>query len=389
MYLVGGRTPREEIIMASISKSVRALVCAAIFITFGVPAEAGKPTKPGGGGGDTPNPCTAAGLTFPAFSYVVPRYSKTTGYENEVRLSDADGACSILVQVVASDTIPPDFAPILIAHDQGWRLVWSSTQVGITVLDFTVTLATDQPPVVVYENTATISLAGQRATNFEEMPDGGFIYLARPGSPGSLADSIWRARNDGDNGWTTTKLANINVNVRAVTEIAAALDGNTLYYAGLGDTRDIMQLALDDLTPELPVEIGTQDDPSERLVAVPYDVFGAVVNLAAGPCEGISGQTCLAMELHGPNTDPCVPTYYRTLVWDVAASSTTNLATLEKIQLAKPSFTSAGELIGQLTGSSSKRSCTAKIYDTMIRQSPFSPYTVTTLGTGQVPDAPF
>ena len=369
---------------AFILKAGFTLVCVAILPLLGIPAEAARPTKPGGG--DTSDPCAASGLDFPAFSYVVPRYSKSTGYENEVRLSDASGACSILVQVVASDMIPPAFAPILVELDSSWRLVWNDSQAGITVLNFSVNASPGQRPVIVPIGTNTISLAGQQATSLNEMPDGGFVYLAGLGNP---ARSMWRATwNESTSTWVTTQLANFDTDV-LVNDIATAPDGQAIYVSVFGDSRDIVRLPLNNSEISFPVDIGGPDDPSEHVVTVPYSEYGAVIGIAAGSCLGIADHTCLAMELHGPNTDPCVPHYYRTLAWDATESSTPDLATLEKLQLAKPSFASTGELVGQLTGSSSKRSCTAKIYDTMIRLSPFSPDVVTTLGTGQVPDAPF
>lgn len=367
----------------SMSKYGFALIGATVLLLQGLPAEAGKP----GGGGTTTDPCLAPDLQFPAFTSVVRSYSKSAGYQNQVRLSDVKGACTVLVETVPGDSI----APILIELSSGWRLVWSNAQVGITVLDFAVNFAAGQPPVVAPLQTTSINLAGQRASSIDEMPDGGFVYLIRPltGSPAT----IWRATwSEGSQTWATTALADADSSVMALIDIATPPDGSAVYYIYATNDSFVARLPLGNLPDpgQLPVRIGGQDDPSE-LIATWTRTLGGTQYIAAGTCDGIAGRTCLAIELHGPNTDPCVPHYYRTLVWDTADApvNETYLAALPKLQIAAASFTSSGELLGQLTGSTSKRSCTAKIYDTMIRLSPFNPDTVTTLGTGQAPDAPF
>jgi len=65
--------------------SVAAALGAALVLAS-APASAGKPTKPGGGGSD---PCAAAGLDFPAFTYW-----QQSGKGQQIFVADAMGKCS-------------------------------------------------------------------------------------------------------------------------------------------------------------------------------------------------------------------------------------------------------------------------------------------------------
>jgi hypothetical protein len=111
---------------------------------------------------------------------------------------------------------------------------------------------------------------------------------------------------------------------------------------------------------------------------------GHIVQLAAGTCPGSTG-TCLALERHNVRGIPCTPDYYRT---DVFALGTSQSSTL---QLAYPSWAPQGALYGRETGSTSKNSCTAKIYTTIVRHrlgGNLASTSMTTLGTATSIDAP-
>ena len=79
---------------ASILKSAFLVVCAAILVTPGVPAEAGKPTKPA----TTPDPCenmNQTGALFP--SHVFTRQISKTSLTWGIYLADSTGKCEKLV----------------------------------------------------------------------------------------------------------------------------------------------------------------------------------------------------------------------------------------------------------------------------------------------------
>jgi len=107
----------------SISKAVFALVSAAICMTLGIPAEAAKPTKPGGGSGaGSGSSCSLLGASPSSTSpdpisvvrevYSYKRSGARIYQRQDFYLQSADGSCSLLVASTAaavSDTGRPSF----------------------------------------------------------------------------------------------------------------------------------------------------------------------------------------------------------------------------------------------------------------------------------------
>ena len=337
-------------------------VPAAMPITHAVAA------KPGGGGSQ--DTCTTT-TDFPSFIYGVTTSSPRSGSTVELRLADSRGSCtSSLVKGIPG----AERHPLLISlGGSSWRAVWPDGN-GVVVQDFTV----DAGAIVTM--TASARIETDPVREFEAMGDGGFIYLTTPYPPDGPANALYRVTvGPGGPGQLTLERTFLTeVGACGMTAIAVGADGDSLYFStGKPDGSRgtiIRKLSILNQADDV-ANCGTE------IVAVDG---GHTVRLAAGLCA--NGTPCVALERHNVRDLPCVPDYYRTDLF--AVDDGTAVTTL---QLAFPSWGSAGELIGRRTGSTSKNSCTAKIYEELVRHRLDGNLTAgpaEAIGTGRTLDAP-
>lgn len=116
------------------------------------------------------DPCSTAGLDFPAFSY-----RTSAGTNQQIYLADASGACAKPVYLVtASSSFPPVLAyPIAGTSNRG-RLLWWENILTLVALDFTVS-----GTVVAAEPKRTLFTADPGgAWGLEMSRDGTYMYTA-------------------------------------------------------------------------------------------------------------------------------------------------------------------------------------------------------------------
>ena len=345
-----------------------------LLVLAGTPALAQK--KPGGG---TTTDCSAP-VDFPAFIYGVTITSSRVS-EVDIRIADAMGRCSRSLARVPG----VERRPLLMALEDGvWRAVWpdgdgyDNTNDGLVVQDFRIGAQASVDVI------GSGRVASGRVTGLEAAAGGDFLFQRV--NLGEVPTSVWHAGvstgpdDSAQRIIATTKLA--DVGHCALFDIALGPDGDSLYFtaerADGQQGNSVRRVSLSSLTAAgaFDAACGTQ---------VLEVLGGHIVQLAAGPCPPGSTGTCLALERHNVRGIPCTPDYYRT---DVFALDTSQSSTL---QLAYPSWAPQGALYGRQTGSTSKNSCTAKIYTTIVRHQlggNLASDSMTTLGTATSIDAP-
>lgn len=343
-------------------KTLRTIVSGVFFAVCGALLLATSPVqaaKPGGGGsGDT----TCTGLTaaqFPAYIHSVTTVQGGIA-STRINLADAKGKC---IRTLASVAGSGERDTLLMDLGGGvWRAVWTDgdgtdyATYGVVVRDFTVASG-----AVIIAGSGARSATGYVAS-LEALPGGAFLYITNVPGQSTVPAQLWQADVQPDGSGSPvvvrTQLSTIGAPCNSF-DLAVGPDSDSLYLLATtestGGTRlnTIKQFSLAD--PDLGAKVSSCDG----IDALQVD-SGNSLQFAVGRCG--SALTCLALERFNVKGIPCTPDYYRTDVFILGTGVTTVL------QLAYPSWDSSGVLYGRLTGSSSKNSCTAKIYEQIVKQ---------------------
>jgi hypothetical protein len=354
--------------MKTVGKVVAGLVTvAATLLLASSPALAAKP-----GGGDS-----CAGVLSPDYIHTLTTVQGGVA-TTKINLADALGKCIRTLATVAGGTERDTLLMDLGGGD--WRAVWTegdgvnNADDGIAVFDFSVATGLQIQAIDEFH------IDSGPVSSLEALPGGAFLYIYKVPYQSAVAAELWRVESPPT--VTHTRLATIG-SACSTNDFAVGPTGDDLYLLSTTEPtpgsrlHTIKQFSLGD--PALATAVGACGGTD----ALQFN-DGNTVQFAVGRC---SGQTCIALERHNVQGIPCTPDYYRT---DVFLRGTgLNIA----LQLAYPSWDSSGVLYGRLTGSTSKNSCTAKIYTQIVKRaisvagSSISASNAAPLGTGHTLDA--
>lgn len=355
-----------------------ATVCGALLLATS-PSQAAKP----GGGGSSADPCKDPALVFPAYAAGA-LITQGGTYSVSIRLADATGKC---VRTIASNVPGLERSVLLMSlGGPSWRVVWTdgdgsnnSASDGIVVQDVTVA------PEAMVTTGGSQRIPTGPVTRVEALPGGNFLFISRSAPQPA---SLYKASVTSGPAISASPVATFG-GACSNHSLAVGPDGDNLYLVGYGDVGgvradSIYRYSLSTLQGNASNTLTC--DNSSASVLGPL-VGGHIAFVAVGRCAG--GAECVAVERTNVRNDPCVPDYYRT---DVFANWSMTSSTV--LQMAKPSWGSAGILFGRATGSASKNSCTAKVYDQLVKRTitasgtAVSSTAATNLSTGRSIDAP-
>lgn len=144
------------------TRSAPAAVLGAVLLVVAIPVSAGKPPKPGGGGGT--DPCAAAGLDFPAFMYWKP-----SGQGQQIYVADSTGKCSrSVISVVGANGAAFSYP---VGEENVGRIVFPGNGT-IDWVDFTVNHSDNT--IILGDSTPLFD--NWNLGGFELSPDGTTVY---------------------------------------------------------------------------------------------------------------------------------------------------------------------------------------------------------------------